>query len=139
MKPRFKLTAGNVIRATPDSINASLRVAGICQTDIARKLGVRFTSVNRVVQGGIRSHRIESALSKVLGMPMVVEPSKTPGALALVALRAKLERKGKTLESWAEERGYTRHDLVNIARADSKATRGKAHRLATDLGLKGQS
>lgn len=136
MKPRYIRTGSGALRATPDSIKVALKQRGIYQTDIARKLAVRPAVVWSVLHGHVRSARIEAELSRVLGMPVVLDlEKKTPGALALENLEAELAKKGKTLSEWATERGFSRNNLGWLRTGKSLATCGNARRLCIELGL----
>lgn len=53
-------------------------------------------------------------------------------------LKEKFELEGKTFSGWAEERNYTRQEVYRVVNGFTKAKRGKAHRIAVELGLKAQ-
>lgn len=77
-----KLHAPNVIthfyevqKVKPQDIKAAIAKAGTSQTAIARHLGVRMNSVSRVINGTLRSQRIEAELQKITGKPLHDTPS----------------------------------------------------------------
>lgn len=53
----------------PRTIKAKLVQKGIKQADIARQLHVSRQSVNKTISGIIKSDKIESAISKAIGLP----------------------------------------------------------------------
>lgn len=59
-------------------IRAAIARAGTSQTAIAEYLGVTPASVSRVVNGTMRSQRIEAELAKVVGHPLFA-PAGRPG------------------------------------------------------------
>lgn len=44
--------------------------------------------------------------------------------------------RGETIKSWCEERGYDPTYVSRILNGTIKANRGKAHKIAVELGLK---
>ncbi len=44
--------------------------------------------------------------------------------------------RGETLRSWCDARGYDHTYVSRILNGNVKANRGKAHRIAVELGLK---
>lgn len=57
----------------PEAIKSAIEKAGTSQAAIARFLGVTVQSVNAVVNGRMRSPRIEKELAKIVG-PDVFKP-----------------------------------------------------------------
>lgn len=51
-------------------------------------------------------------------------------------VRAKLKREGKTIKTWAEERGYAPNRVYRILGGFEKCDYGKSHDIAVALGLK---
>lgn len=51
---------------SPTDIKVALLRRGISQRDIARKLGVTYVAVNRVVIGAGRSRRIEAVIKGII-------------------------------------------------------------------------
>lgn len=60
----------------PQDTKAAIAKAGTSQTAIARHLDVTLNSVNRVINGTMRSTKIEAELEKITGKPL--HPAK-PG------------------------------------------------------------
>lgn len=54
----------------PQDTKAAIAKAGTSQTAIARHLNVSLHSVNRVINGTMRSTRIEAELEKITGKPL---------------------------------------------------------------------
>lgn len=48
------------------------------------------------------------------------------------------KRRGETIKSWCDERGYEPTYVSRILNGSIKASRGKAHMIAVELGLKEQ-
>lgn len=78
-----KLHTPNVIthldevrKVNPQDIKAAIAKAGTSQTAIAAHLGVSITSVYRVINGTLRSTRIENELQKITGKPLHATPAK---------------------------------------------------------------
>ena len=63
---------------TPDAIKAAISRAGTTQTAIARYLDVSPSCVGRVINGAMRSQRIEAELQKITGKP-IHGPAGKPG------------------------------------------------------------
>lgn len=59
----------------PQDTKAAIAKAGTSQTAIAEYLGVSTHSVSRVINGTMRSTRIEAELQKVTGTPLHDTPS----------------------------------------------------------------
>ncbi|HWV09731.1 MAG TPA: DNA-binding protein [Pseudomonas sp.] len=56
-------------------------------------------------------------------------------------IRAEFARRGQSYTGWAKQRGYTPNTVIAICNDDDinprlKCTRGEAHNIAVDLGLK---
>lgn len=64
-----------VQKVKPQDIKAAIAKAGTSQTAIARHLGVQLNSVSRVINGTLRSQRIEAELQKLTGKPLHDTPS----------------------------------------------------------------
>lgn len=62
----------------PQDIKAAITKAGTTQTAIAEHLEVSIGSVSRVINGTMRSKKIEAALEKITGRPLHDTPS-VPG------------------------------------------------------------
>lgn len=58
----------------PQDIKAAIARAGTSQTAIAVHLGVRLNSVSRVINGTMRSTKIEAELQKITGKPLHAAP-----------------------------------------------------------------
>lgn len=54
---------------SPNEIKAAIALAGSTQTALAAYLGVSMQSVSRVINGRLRSTRIEAELAKIIGKP----------------------------------------------------------------------
>lgn len=54
-------------------------------------------------------------------------------------IKAKFRADGVTIVSWAAERGYKYHDVINVLAGVKKGVRGKAHEIAVALGMKAAS
>lgn len=59
----------------PQDTKAAIAKAGTSQTAIADYLGVSINSVSRVINGTMRSKRIEAELQKITGKPLHDKPS----------------------------------------------------------------
>lgn len=77
---------------SPREVKAALILAGMTQTAFANSLGVSINSVSRVINGTLRSKRIEAELQKLTGKPLHDAPSVRgrrqsvwPGALGAAA------------------------------------------------------
>lgn len=46
-------------------------------------------------------------------------------------------RRGESLKSWAEKRGYSPKTVYNVLNGHHRCARGQLHLIAVDLGLKG--
>lgn len=64
-----------VLKVKPQDTKAAIAKAGTSQTAIARHLGVSLNSVQRVINGTLRSKRIEAELEKITGKPLHSTPS----------------------------------------------------------------
>lgn len=53
-------------------------------------------------------------------------------------VKQRFRDKGQTIKSWCDERGYNPTYVSRILNGSVKAHRGKAHRIAVELGLKEQ-
>jgi hypothetical protein len=51
-------------------------------------------------------------------------------------LKAKFEREGRTFAQWARDNGYTENEVYRVVNGFAKGKRGKAHKIAVQLGLK---
>ncbi len=78
-----KLHTPNVIthlyevqNVNPQDIKAAIVKAGTSQAAIAAHLRVSPNSVSRVINGTLRSKRIEGELQKITGKPLHATPSK---------------------------------------------------------------
>jgi DNA-binding transcriptional regulator YiaG len=60
---------------TTGEAKAALIQAGLTQTAFADRLGVSLNSVSRVINGTLRSQRIEAELQKITGKPLHDTPS----------------------------------------------------------------
>jgi len=76
--------------------------------------------------------------SAVIVIPHIAEPSGAEHGQMRTReeLKAKFEREGKTFSGWAEARGYTRNEVYRVINGFAKCKRGKAHKIAVELGLK---
>lgn len=54
-------------------------------------------------------------------------------------VKAKLREQGITITEWAERHGYPREAVYRTLNGVEKATFGRSHRIAVDLGLKPKS
>jgi hypothetical protein len=59
----------------PQDTKAAIAKADTTQVAIARHLDVSVTSVSRVINGTLRSTRIEAELQKITGKPLHTTPS----------------------------------------------------------------
>ncbi|MHB1273655.1 MAG: DNA-binding protein [Rhodanobacter sp.] len=57
-------------------------------------------------------------------------------ALTPDQVRQQLRQRGKTLSTWAAERGYDRKAVYRVMSGTDKAYYGNAHNIAVALGLK---
>ena len=53
-------------------------------------------------------------------------------------MKEDFKRRGETIKSWCDERGYEPTYVSRILNGSIKASRGKAHMIAVELGLKEQ-
>lgn len=60
----------------PEDIKACIARAGTSQAALAAHLGCSPNSVSRVINGAMRSKRIEAELRKLTGRPIHATPSK---------------------------------------------------------------
>lgn len=51
-------------------------------------------------------------------------------------VKSALRRQGKTITTWAEERGYPRTAVYRVLNGIDKAHFGRAHEIAVALGIK---
>lgn len=51
-------------------------------------------------------------------------------------LKESFQAEGKTFAGWARENGYTENEVYRVVNGFAKGTRGKAHEIAKQLGLK---
>ena len=51
-------------------------------------------------------------------------------------LKESFQAEGKTFAAWAREHGYTENEVYRVVNGFAKGTRGKAHEIAKQLGLK---
>jgi gp16 family phage-associated protein len=51
-------------------------------------------------------------------------------------IKAKLREQGITITEWAKQHGYPREAVYRTLNGVEKATFGRSHRIAVDLGLK---
>ena len=51
-------------------------------------------------------------------------------------VKAKLREQGITITEWAKQHGYPREAVYRTLNGVEKATFGRSHRIAVDLGLK---
>ena len=51
-------------------------------------------------------------------------------------VKAKFRAEGKTIKSWAQERGYPINSVYRVLNGFDKAAWGRAHEIAIQLGLK---
>lgn len=51
-------------------------------------------------------------------------------------VKAKFQREGKTFAAWARDNGYSRHSVYLVLNGQYKGKYGKAHDIATKLGMK---
>lgn len=51
-------------------------------------------------------------------------------------VKQRFKNRGETIKSWCDERGYDPTYVSRILNGGVKANRGKAHRIAVELGLK---
>lgn len=54
-------------------------------------------------------------------------------------VKENFKNRGETIKSWCVKHGYDPTYVSRILNGSIKANRGKAHQIAVDLGLKGQS
>jgi hypothetical protein len=63
----------------PNCIRSKIAAAGTSQTAIAKYLAVQPGSVAKVIEGKMRSLRIEAELSKIVGQTLFPGPRRKPG------------------------------------------------------------
>ncbi len=51
-------------------------------------------------------------------------------------IKRRLREQGKTISSWAKERGYPRQEVYRVLNGQIKAYYGRSHQIAVDLGMK---
>ena len=51
-------------------------------------------------------------------------------------VKAKFKYEGKTITQWALDNGYNRNSVYRVLNGFDKANYGRAHEIATKLGLK---
>lgn len=51
-------------------------------------------------------------------------------------VKQRFRNKGQTIKSWCDQRGYDPTYVSRILNGTIKASRGKAHKIAVELGLK---
>ncbi len=56
----------------------------------------------------------------------------------LMRVKARFEAEGVSIAEWARARGFNRKLVYRVLSGEVKCTRGKAHEIACELGLKRQ-
>ena len=56
-----------------------------------------------------------------------------------VKVKEGFRKRGETIKSWCDERGYDPTYVSRILNGTIKANRGKAHEIAVELGIKAKS
>jgi gp16 family phage-associated protein len=51
-------------------------------------------------------------------------------------VKARFEREGRTIKSWADEHGFRYLAVIRVLGGYARGKRGESHRIAVKLGLK---